>query len=76
MAGMARSGRVSGNVIWLDSGRDHSMDALSFSFNLIAFAAILCVGCLAADILSEAIVAWLGRDLGWAPGYVSATALL
>jgi hypothetical protein len=76
MAGMARSGRVSGNVIWLDSGRDHSMDALSFSFNLIAFTAVLCVGYLAADILAEAIVAWIGRDFGWTARYISATAFL
>lgn len=76
MAGMARSGRASGNVIWLDSGRDHSMDALSFSFNLIAFIAIVCIGRLAADVLAEGIVAWLGCDLGWAAGYVSATAFL
>lgn len=76
MAGLPRSGRVSGNVVWLDSVRDdHGDDALSFVSRLAAFAAIVCVGCLAAQILADAVVAWAGRDLAWA-GYVSAAAFL
>lgn len=76
MAGMMRSGRVSGNVIWLDRDRDHGMDALTYLSNLIAFAAIFCIGGLAAEMLAEAIVAWVGRDLSWAASYVSAAAFL
>ncbi|WP_442756146.1 hypothetical protein ACNHKD_05880 [Methylocystis sp. JAN1] len=73
---MARPSYERGKVIWLDPKRDHSVEIGSIAGGLAGFLAIIISICFAAELLAQAVVAWMGHDRSLAMSVISASGFL
>lgn len=76
MTGMVRAPRARGNIIRLDLRRGDSFEASAFLPGLAALLTFAFATCLAADLLAEAIVAWIGHDRNIAAHFILSTRFL
>lgn len=76
MTQIARSGRERGNVFWMDPRHVHNIEARSFAASIATFLVFVFAFCVAAEILAEAIIAWMGHDRGFALRLILASSFL